>query len=35
MPHQIFWTNAGKKSYEEVIEFLGQNWSQKEINQFI
>lgn len=35
MPHQIFWTSAAKKSYEEVIEFLSQNWSQKEINQFI
>ena len=35
MPHQIFWTTAAKKSYEEVIEFLSQNWSQKEIEQFI
>jgi len=35
MPHQIFWTSAAKKSYEEVIEFLTQNWSQKEVNQFI
>lgn len=24
MPHQIFWTSAAKKSYEEVIEFLAQ-----------
>jgi plasmid stabilization system protein ParE len=35
MPHQIFWTRAAKKSYEEVVGFLAQNWSQKEINQFI
>lgn len=35
MPHQIFWTSAAKKSYEDVIEFLAQNWSQKEIDQFI
>jgi plasmid stabilization system protein ParE len=35
MPYQIFWTSAAKKSYEEVIEFLAQRWSQKEINQFI
>ncbi len=35
MPYPIFRTRAAKKTYEEVIEFLSQNWRQKEINPFI
>lgn len=35
MPYQIYWTDAAKKSYEEVIEYLESKWSKREVNQLI
>lgn len=35
MPFQISWTNAAKKSYEEVINYLEIHWSQREVNHLI
>lgn len=35
MPYQILWTVAARESYNQIIEYLIQNWSQKEIRQFI
>jgi hypothetical protein len=35
MPFQISCTNAAKKSYEEVINYLEIHWSQREVNHLI
>lgn len=35
MPCKIFWSDAARKSYNDVIEYLEQHWTQKEINEFI
>ena len=32
---KIYWTPAAKNSYQEVLEYLLQNWTQKEIDKLI
>jgi plasmid stabilization system protein ParE len=35
MSYRIIWTESAKKSFDEVVEYLFQEWSQKDVSHFI
>lgn len=35
MPYRINWTESAKKSFDDIIEYLLHDWTQKEVNQLI
>lgn len=35
MALKVFWTKRAEKSFQKVIEYLQENWSEKEIRNFV
>lgn len=35
MPHRIYWTDAARKSFSDVLDYLAAAWGQKQVDNLI